>query len=92
MMGPDDESKVVAQLEHAPPDRMLIQDVPAEQILKIWPSTDPARLRYAKLENFLAQHYQTTATFPYPNAPFRVLQRLDYSTASEPPRITTLGR
>lgn len=95
MMGPDDETRVLADLELAPPEHILVQEMHPDQILRVWPSTDMTRVRYTRLEDFFHTHYRVVSSLPPPDGGkswMRLLQRSDYSMANSSPRPTTLGR
>jgi 4-amino-4-deoxy-L-arabinose transferase-like glycosyltransferase len=59
MFSTDDERTALAELEANPPRWILYVDTPAESYLRIWPGSDPARLRFPLIEDFIATRYQT---------------------------------
>jgi hypothetical protein len=60
MMSFDDEEMVVSELKRRPPELILYSDVPVSAYLRVWPSSDPSRLRLNLIENFIQSHYTTT--------------------------------
>jgi hypothetical protein len=62
-------------LTKAPPDRVLVQDLTTERMPNTWPSADPKRLKYPKLDAFFAEHCREAATIKYTSGDFHVLQR-----------------
>jgi hypothetical protein len=92
MMGEDDEAEVVAELTKAPPEHVLVQDLTQERMLNTWPSADPKRLRYAKLDAFFSEHYREVETIKYASGDFHVLRHEPHSMASASPLGTTRGR
>jgi len=77
MMSDADESAALAELIAHPPRRIFYQNVPASEILKIWPPTDPARLRLHKIEDYLATRYQFHSFIPYHGGSFAILMPRD---------------
>ena len=59
MFSADDERTALAELEKNPPHWILYVDTPPESFLRIWPGSDPARLRFPSIENFIATRYRT---------------------------------
>jgi len=77
MMNDVDESAALTELSAHPPDRVLYQDIPASQILNIWPGTDRGRLRLRKIEDYLSARYRVHATISYNGGAFQILERRD---------------
>ncbi len=77
MMNDADESAALAQLKAHPPRRIFYENVPASEILKIWPATDPARLRLHKIEDYLATSYRFQTFIPYHGGSFAILEPRD---------------
>lgn len=75
MMADADESAALNELQARPPAKVLYQDVRASFILKIWPSSDPARLRLRRIESYLAARYHVSTTIPYAGGAFQILER-----------------
>lgn len=67
MMGPDDETCVLADLDRNPPETVLWQELPEEAILKPWPNSDPAKMRFPRIEAWIRANYRQTdeALAPY---------------------------
>lgn len=57
MMGFSDEDKALADLRTRPPEKVIYVDVRAEEYLRVWPSSDPHRLRMHRIEQFLRSNY-----------------------------------
>jgi hypothetical protein len=64
MMTSDDESSVVAALERRPPCCVVYGDLSAAEILRVFPSSDPARLKLSLVANWLRKHYAASAGSP----------------------------
>jgi hypothetical protein len=47
------------ELQQSPPRWILYVDTPPEAYLRIWPGSDPARLRFRSIEDFIAARYRT---------------------------------
>jgi len=63
MMADTDEDQALASLRSAPPDKVLYADVPPESYLRLFPSSDPRRLRMAKIERWLRENYHRDLQF-----------------------------
>jgi 4-amino-4-deoxy-L-arabinose transferase-like glycosyltransferase len=59
MFSAGDESIALGELERDPPRWVLYVDTPPESFLRIWPGSDPSRLRFPSIENFIATGYRT---------------------------------
>uniref|UniRef100_Q01PL9 Glycosyltransferase RgtA/B/C/D-like domain-containing protein n=1 Tax=Solibacter usitatus (strain Ellin6076) TaxID=234267 RepID=Q01PL9_SOLUE len=57
MMSDQDERTAYAELNANPPDWILYRDIPPAEYLRIWPGTDPARLRLSLIEDFIRTRY-----------------------------------
>ena len=57
MMTLVDEETALASLLARPPQWVFYSDTPAEAYLRLWPSSDPARLRMHSIENFIHSRY-----------------------------------
>jgi hypothetical protein len=53
-----DEREALAELAANPPDKVFYMDLPASAYLRIWPSSDPARLRMPEIEEFFSENYR----------------------------------
>ena len=58
MMTTQDESNALAHLQTAPPEYILFCRPPLEDLLRIWPNTDPARVRMPALEGWIEANYR----------------------------------
>jgi hypothetical protein len=63
MMADADEDQALASLRSAPPAKVIYADVPARAYLRIFPSSDPRRLRMHKIENWLRENYDLDEPF-----------------------------
>ena len=61
MMSPEDEALALGQLRAQPPAYIIYSNVRPEEYLRIWPSSDPSRLRMRRIEAFIASEYATIA-------------------------------
>lgn len=61
MSSVQDEANVLADLRLRPPQWVIYLDVPPASYLRIWPSSDPARLRMDSIEQFIAGGYADVA-------------------------------
>lgn len=61
MFSADEERQALEELEASPPDRILYVDVPPAAYQRMWPGSDPSRLRFPAIEQFIATHYGTLA-------------------------------
>ncbi len=57
MMGPRDVESVLASLRAKPPRWIIWHDFTREFILKNWPSSDRARLRFPEMESYFSANY-----------------------------------
>lgn len=62
MFSSEEEHAALEELEKDPPRWVLYVDTPAETFLRIWPGSDPARLRFPSIERFIATRYRTVET------------------------------
>lgn len=58
MMGDHDERLALAALERTPPPKILYMDVGPESLLRLWPSSDPTRLRMKTIEAWIRHNYR----------------------------------
>ena len=73
MFSDRDESEALSELRAHPPRWVFYTDVPTELYLRIWPGSDPRRLRMAGIEDFLRENYQQTGEW----ADFKLLMLTD---------------
>jgi hypothetical protein len=64
MMTSDDENSVVAALQLRPPCCVIYNDLSVAEILRVFPSSDPARLRVSLVANWLRERYAANAGSP----------------------------
>ena len=96
MMNDRDELSVLDDLRRRPPEWVFYEHVPPESYLRIWPGSDPARLRLNRIEDFLVTEYQVYARYRHPAGEYRLLRPRDAydsaaraaSTASASPGTT----
>jgi len=61
-----DEANVLADLHRRPPQWVIYLNIQPEDYLRIWPSSDPTRLRMESIEHFIAGGYEpVTQAGPY---------------------------
>lgn len=58
MMGMEDETRVLDDLDRSPPEMVLWQDLPPSTVLLVWPKSDPARMRFERIERWIRANYQ----------------------------------
>lgn len=63
MMTDTDERNALADLVRTSPRWILYEDVPSEAYLRIWPTSDPKRLRMQLLENFIRDRYHSVRQY-----------------------------
>ncbi|MEP7353088.1 MAG: hypothetical protein ABI824_07635 [Acidobacteriota bacterium] len=91
MMNAEDESAALTALRNSPPERVLYYDLPDKEILRIWPSSDPARLHLSTIESYLAANYQTIGRLSNNLGNFRILSRNPALNASAPVQSESLA-
>ena len=75
MMSAEDERRMLAQLKANPPDYILRQYLPDEQVLTVWPNSDPARMDFNSIEQFMMDGYEDVDRIRALNFDIRVLVR-----------------
>lgn len=73
MMTASDEQAAVADLRAHPPRWVYYSDVPPEAYLRIWPTSDPARLRMPEIEGFIRAQYREVDRVEMNGLAFRLL-------------------
>lgn len=63
MMSNADENTALGALIQSPPGKVLYIDVPVEAYLRMFPSSDPKRLRMQKIEDWLRANYEKDEEF-----------------------------
>jgi hypothetical protein len=57
MMTAEDERTALWYLQTKPPEYVLFSRPPLQDLLRIWPNTDPARVRMPALESWIESNY-----------------------------------
>jgi hypothetical protein len=60
MFSEKDELEALRELHAHPPRLVLYTYISPEEYLRIWPASDPRRLRMSGIEDFLKENYQAT--------------------------------
>lgn len=74
MMTAAQEADALDGLRRDPPRWVLYLDLPPESYLRIWPASDPARLRMPRIEEFLRAEYRSIVHIPQPNGTYQLLE------------------
>ena len=77
MMSDADERTAVSELIPHPPKWVLYRDLAPADYLRIWPGSDPTRLRMNLVEEFISANYVRFAVAPSPDGPRQLLKRRD---------------
>jgi hypothetical protein len=77
MMSDADERTAVSELIPHPPKWVLYRDLAPTDYLRIWPGSDPTRLRMKLVEEFISANYVRFAVAPSPDGPRQLLKRRD---------------
>jgi hypothetical protein len=75
MMSGEDERAALSELAAAPPQWILYRDIAPADYLRIWPGSDPARLRMTSIEEWIASNYRPLASAAAPDGVRRLLER-----------------
>lgn len=75
MMGAEDEHAALSELSARPPRWILYRDVAPADYLRIWPGSDPVRLRMNSLEEWIRTGYRPYASAPSPDGVRQLLER-----------------
>ena len=67
MMNASDERAALAGLASRPPEWILYRDLAPADYLRIWPGSDPVRLRMNSIENWIRTNYRPEASAPSPD-------------------------
>jgi hypothetical protein len=84
LMDESDETALLGQLQRNPPRWMLYSDIPPDAILRMWPSTDPKRLRFDAVEKFIHANYHRVDAVHHPGVDVQIL-RHGAQTGEAPP-------
>jgi hypothetical protein len=74
MMAESDERAALQELMAAPPDKVFYQDVTPAGYLRLFPSSDPKRLRMSRIEEWLRQNYERDYAFSEAQRGYRLLE------------------
>jgi hypothetical protein len=74
VMNEKDESTAISELSANPPEKVLYFDFPESEVLRIWPRTDPSRLRLRLMEAYLSSNYHRLSTIGYRGGSFEILE------------------
>jgi hypothetical protein len=77
MMSAEDERTALAELTAKPPEWILYRDLAPADYLRIWPGSDPARLRMSSIEDWLRANYRREASAPAPDGVRELWRRQD---------------
>lgn len=81
LMTDADERSALAELAAHPPPAVIYQNVTPQMILRIWPHTDPSRLRLRRLESYLGCAYHPGDPIHYRGGELEILERNPQSVA-----------
>ncbi len=81
MMSDEDEATALAELQAAPPEHVLYYDLSNKLILRLWPHSDPSRLRMQRIEDYLARNYRKQDQVLYRGMELHVLERMPQAIA-----------
>jgi hypothetical protein len=73
IMNDEIESTAISELSANPPEKVLYFDMPEKEILRNWPSTSPTRLRFRRMEAYLASNYHRLSTIVHGQTSFEIL-------------------
>jgi hypothetical protein len=73
MMSDADEQSALDALTRSPPSKVLYMDVPTSAYLRLFPSSDPARLRMRRIEIWLGRCYERSEAFSRTHAGYDLL-------------------
>ncbi len=62
MMSIDDETVVLGELRAHPPEFILRQYLPDEQVYQVWPGSDRNEMTFPAIENFIYSNYTETGS------------------------------
>jgi 4-amino-4-deoxy-L-arabinose transferase-like glycosyltransferase len=74
MMTDQDERSVLQDLHRRPPRWVFYEYIPPESYLRIWPGSDPSRLRFHRLEDHFQTRYRVEARVRQGSGEFRLLR------------------
>jgi len=56
-----DERVAIAEMQKKPPTKVLYMDIAEQEFMRMWPSSDPAKLRLKELHAFVTTHFEANA-------------------------------
>jgi hypothetical protein len=74
MMSDQDEAAALAELRKSPPARVLYFNLDERELLETWPASDPERLRFHRLETYLASNYHQVGAICTSKRTFEILE------------------
>ncbi len=77
MMSIDDEGIVLNELRRKPPEYILRQYIPDDQVLEVWPNSDPTAMRFPAIEDFINSRYTETGHVQCTHFAMVILHRRD---------------
>jgi hypothetical protein len=75
MMSADDERTALSQLAARPPEWILYRELAPSDYLRIWPGSDPSRLRMTSIEEWIRANYRPHASATSPDGVRQLLKR-----------------
>ncbi len=76
MMPEADEQRMLKELEAHPPDYVLRQYLPEDQVLSVWPNSNRSRLKFSLVDRFVDEHYEDVNRVRALNFDIRVMVRV----------------
>jgi len=59
----EDERLAIEDMQRIPPAKVIYMDVSPQELLRIWPASDPKRLQLTKLHTFVQENFEPAARF-----------------------------
>jgi hypothetical protein len=84
MMSDADEAAVLAALQWRPPVRILYMDLSPAAFLRLFPSSDPSRLRMRRIESWLSRNYEPSESFSRAHPGYSLLVQRRNQQPAEP--------
>ena len=67
---------VLTDLQRRPPSWVIYNELPMEELLRVFPSSDPKRLRLVRLETWLKQQYKPASPAVPPSRGIELYSRI----------------
>ncbi len=83
MMSHADEAITLRELQANPPEFVLRQYFPDDQILSVWPDSDRSEMRFPSIEDFIAAGYTRVDDVKSPHFQVTVLERRNLRAQSQ---------